>query len=80
MLLIDLDNFKQINDKLGHSVGDQLLQAVAQRLSTVVRNKCTLARIGSDQFVAVCESLSTASQVAALAEQIIQTQIGRAPV
>lgn len=73
VLLIDLDNFKQINDKLGHSIGDQLLQAVAQRLSTVVRNKCTLARIGSDQFVAVCESLSTANQVVELAEQIIQT-------
>lgn len=72
VLLIDLDNFKQINHKLGHSIGDQLLQAVAQRLSTVVRNKCTLARIGSDQFVAVCETLSTASQAAELAQQIIQ--------
>lgn len=72
VLLIDLDNFKQINDKLGHSIGDQLLQAVAQRISAVVRNKCTLARIGSDQFVAVCETLSTASQAAELSEQIIQ--------
>ena len=71
VLLIDLDHFKQINDSLGHHLGDQLLQAVAQRISKIVRNKCTLARIGSDKFVAVCEMLTTSAQAAELAQQII---------
>lgn len=71
VLLIDLDNFKHINDKLGHHLGDQLLQAVAQRISKVVRNKCSLARIGRDQFVAVCDCLESTEQATALAEQTL---------
>jgi diguanylate cyclase (GGDEF)-like protein/PAS domain S-box-containing protein len=78
LLIIDLDNFKTLNDTLGHDVGDQLLKQVSQRLSQCVREGDTVARLGGDEFVVVLAGLSaTESEAAAdtegVAEKILAT-------
>lgn len=72
LFLIDLDHFKNINESLGHSVGDQLLQAVAQRIRKNIHSKCTLARIGGDEFVVISETDGTPERAAVIAQQIIK--------
>jgi diguanylate cyclase (GGDEF)-like protein len=70
-LFVDLDNFKSINDTLGHGVGDELLQAVAARLDGVVREADALGRLGGDEFVVISEELSLASGPALIAERLL---------
>ena len=70
ILFADLDRFKVVNDTHGHHVGDQLLLAVAQRLSGFVRSGDTLARFSGDEFVFLCEDLHCATDVEVLAGRI----------
>ncbi len=78
LMFIDLDNFKILNDTLGHHVGDQLLKLVAIRLKSSVRKTDTVARLGGDEFVVMVDDLSTDPQTAmhksrALADKVLAT-------
>ncbi len=78
ILIIDLDDFKTLNDTQGHDAGDHLLREVGQRLTICVRAFDTVARLGGDEFVTMLEGLSgepteAASQVKAIAEKILAT-------
>ena len=71
-LFIDVDNFKTINDTLGHGVGDELLCAVAARLGGVVRHAAALGRLGGDEFVVIAEELSLAAGPELVAERLLE--------
>ncbi len=71
LLFIDLDRFKVINDSLGHLVGDKILQVVAKRLQTSIRNQDILARFGGDEFVILLRGLSHASEALAIAKRLV---------
>ncbi|WP_426565390.1 putative bifunctional diguanylate cyclase/phosphodiesterase [Angustibacter sp. McL0619] len=69
VLFVDLDDFTAVNDLFGHTFGDRVLQAVAERLSAVLRPGDTLARLGEDEFVILCESLNAPAQAGLVAER-----------
>ncbi len=71
-LFVDLDNFKAINDSLGHSVGDELLCAVAARLDGVIRETDALGRLGGDEFVVIADGLSLAAGPELIAERLLE--------
>lgn len=73
ILFLDLDRFKNVNDSLGHAVGDELLQEVASRLFSTLRNNDTISRNGGDEFVVVLEELTDTSEVIQVAKKIISS-------
>lgn len=73
LLLLDLDDFKPVNDKYGHAVGDGLLVALARRMQAEVREPDLLARIGGDEFVILASGLDNLEDATALADRIVQT-------
>ena len=73
LMYLDLDKFKDINDSLGHSVGDQLLQSAARRLEACVRHSDTVSRYGGDEFVVLLSEIEAAQDAAHAAEKLIRT-------
>jgi diguanylate cyclase (GGDEF)-like protein/PAS domain S-box-containing protein len=71
VLFLDLDRFKVINDSLGHNIGDQLLQAVASRVQSCVRDSDTLARLGGDEFTLLLPGLVRSDDAAPIADKIL---------
>src|SRR5262249_40480231 len=73
VMFLDLDNFKNINDSLGHDAGDRLLQAVAQRIVKTTRSSDTVARLGGDEFAVLVEGIASQRGVERLADTLIDT-------
>jgi len=72
LLFLDLDRFKDVNDSLGHPVGDTLLKAVATRLQQLVRGEDTIARLGGDEFTILLESAGPHDSIAQVAQKVVQ--------
>lgn len=71
VMLLDLDHFKEVNDTLGHSVGDQLLQYIGKRLTGLLRKNDTVARMGGDEFLLLLPEIKRIEDVATIARKII---------
>ncbi|HEX2530262.1 MAG TPA: EAL domain-containing protein [Burkholderiaceae bacterium] len=71
LLMLDLDRFKDVNDSFGHGTGDELLQQVATRLATYVRDVDTVSRLGGDEFAIVLETIEQPEDAARIANEII---------
>lgn len=71
-LCLDLDNFKNVNDALGHQIGDELLRTISRRLRATLREQDTLARIGGDEFAIVLPSVAGADEASVVAQRLIE--------
>lgn len=71
VLFLDLDRFKNVNDSLGHPVGDQLLKVVSERLMQVIREQDTVARLGGDEFLIILEDLTDPGYAATVASKVL---------
>jgi len=71
VMFIDLDNFKRINDTLGHTAGDQVLQLVARRLQSAVRDSDTVSRHGGEEFLVLLPEISQAADAAVIARKLL---------
>ncbi|MGQ0659085.1 MAG: putative bifunctional diguanylate cyclase/phosphodiesterase [Chromatiales bacterium] len=78
VMFVDLDNFKKINDSLGHDMGDELLVTVAERFNRAIRPSDTVARLGGDEFAILLEDARSAEDVMLLARRLIETM--KAPI
>ena len=72
VIILDLDNFKEINDNKGHRVGDEVLKGVSERLSKMVRTSDTVARYGGDEFTLIIPSLSSEENALIVAQKIVK--------
>ena len=70
VMFVDLDHFKQVNDSLGHEVGDELLRAVADRMKSTLRASDTLARFGGDEFTVLCDEVNDEAHILEIAERL----------
>ena len=73
VLFIDLDHFKNVNDTLGHSAGDELLRIIGRRLSACVRKSDTVARLGGDEFTVILLNLKDPELIARVAQKLVRT-------
>lgn len=73
LLFLDIDNFKLINDSLGHDIGDQILQQVAARLLDIIREGDVVCRLGGDEFAIIVHDIETETSLAVLAQRIIDS-------
>ena len=74
LLYIDMDDFKSINDMYGHNVGDRLLREVSKRLVSSMRESDPIARIGGDEFIGICRTITTPEEAELVARKIIANQ------
>ncbi|MEW6165676.1 MAG: EAL domain-containing protein [Pseudomonadota bacterium] len=72
VLFVDLDRFKEVNDSLGHAIGDELLMAVTRRLTARLRTGDTLARLGGDEFICIIEDVKDAREASIVADMLIE--------
>jgi len=72
LMFMDLDRFKQVNDSLGHLVGDELLKVVAERLQRVIRGSDTAARLSGDEFAVLAEGINDRADMIPLADKVVQ--------
>ena len=72
-MFLDLDDFKTINDSLGHAAGDEVLAEVAKRLATSVRASDTAARFGGDEFALLLEDIDGVDEAADTAERVLES-------
>ena len=72
IMMLDLDRFKDVNDMLGHSVGDQLLRAVGERLLSLVRKSDTVARVGGDEFVVLLPEVAKTEDATKVAQKVLE--------
>jgi diguanylate cyclase (GGDEF)-like protein len=77
VILIDIDDFKRINDTLGHHAGDQVLCTIANQLSGALRAGDAVARLGGDEFVALIENLKSASDIGSISRKVRDATCGR---
>ena len=76
ILFIDIDNFKTINDSLGHDAGDQLIVQIAQRLNNCLRDEDTINRFGGDEFVSILQDIHNHSDIKHVTDRMLASLTG----